>query len=41
MHDSIGHGLTSVIIQLQALPYMIKSNTPEADKTLPNVLNVV
>ncbi len=40
IHDSIGHGLTSVIVQLQALPYMIKANTAEADTTLANVLDV-
>ncbi|WP_152394545.1 sensor histidine kinase [Paenibacillus guangzhouensis] len=40
IHDSIGHGLTSVIVQLQALPYMIKANTAEADATLSNVLDV-
>jgi signal transduction histidine kinase len=40
IHDSIGHGLTSVIVQLQALPYMIKTNESEADNTLSNVLDV-
>ncbi|WP_187273828.1 sensor histidine kinase [Paenibacillus sp. N3.4] len=40
IHDSIGHGLTSVIVQLQALPYMIKTNPSEADNTLSNVLDV-
>lgn len=40
LHDSIGHGLTSVIVQLQALPYMIKSNSTEADSMLQGVLEV-
>nr|WP_243865199.1 sensor histidine kinase [Paenibacillus lupini] len=41
IHDTIGHGLTSVIVQLQALPYMIKANDSEADQTLATVLDVV
>ncbi|MGG1517791.1 sensor histidine kinase [Paenibacillus oryzisoli] len=40
IHDTIGHGLTSVIVQLQALPYMIKANESEADQALATVLNV-
>lgn len=40
IHDSIGHGLTSVIVQLQALPYVIKANTAEADATVRTVLEV-
>ncbi|MBM7565890.1 signal transduction histidine kinase [Paenibacillus sacheonensis] len=40
IHDSIGHGLTSVIVQLQALPYMIKANESEADQTMAAVLDV-
>ncbi|WP_284240432.1 sensor histidine kinase [Paenibacillus glycanilyticus] len=40
IHDTIGHGLTSVIVQLQALPYMIKANEAEADQTLAAVLDV-
>ncbi|WP_341414678.1 sensor histidine kinase [Paenibacillus filicis] len=40
LHDSIGHGLTSVIVQLQALPYMLRSGTDEADSTLSTVLDV-
>jgi signal transduction histidine kinase len=40
IHDSVGHGLTSVIVQLQALPYMIRSNPAEADGTLRTVLDV-
>ncbi|GGH26987.1 sensor histidine kinase [Paenibacillus segetis] len=40
IHDSIGHGLTSVIVQLQALPYVIKANSAEADATVRNVLEV-
>ncbi|OPA73394.1 hypothetical protein BVG16_29120 [Paenibacillus selenitireducens] len=40
LHDSIGHGLTSVIVQLQALPYMIQSNEADAERTLGTVLEV-
>ncbi|WP_211745626.1 sensor histidine kinase [Paenibacillus sp. Marseille-Q4541] len=40
IHDSIGHGLTSVIVQLQALPYVIKANSDEADATVRSVLEV-
>lgn len=40
IHDSIGHGLTSVIVQLQALPYMIEASPEEAGKTLRNVTEV-
>ncbi|MFF2090587.1 sensor histidine kinase [Paenibacillus sp. NPDC058174] len=40
LHDSIGHGLTSVIVQLQALPYMMKMDAPEAERSLQTVLEV-
>lgn len=40
IHDSIGHGLTSVIVQLQALPYMMQANPEEAERATSNVLNV-
>ena len=40
IHDSIGHGLTSVIVQLQALPYVIKANSAEADTTVNSVLEI-
>ncbi|WP_145136295.1 sensor histidine kinase [Paenibacillus sp. Y412MC10] len=40
IHDSIGHGLTSVIVQLQALPYMIEAAPDEARSTLKQVTDV-
>ncbi|NOV04329.1 sensor histidine kinase [Paenibacillus planticolens] len=40
IHDSIGHGLTSVIVQLQALPYVIKVEPGNMDQTISNVLDV-
>ncbi|MFC3747758.1 sensor histidine kinase [Paenibacillus sp. GCM10012306] len=40
LHDSIGHGLTSVIVQLQALPFMMKSDVAEGEKALRTVLDV-
>lgn len=40
IHDSIGHGLTSVIVQLQALPYMIEAAPDEARSTLRQVTDV-
>ncbi|OZB96335.1 sensor histidine kinase [Paenibacillus sp. XY044] len=40
IHDSIGHGLTSVIVQLQALPYMIDAAPDEARSTLRQVTDV-
>ncbi|WP_426334195.1 sensor histidine kinase [Paenibacillus silvae] len=41
LHDSIGNRLTSAIVQLQALPYMMKLDAAEADKALGSVLDVV
>ncbi|TCZ79301.1 sensor histidine kinase [Paenibacillus albiflavus] len=40
LHDSIGHGLTSVIVQLQALPYIMKMDAGEADISLKTALEV-
>ncbi|WP_377867439.1 sensor histidine kinase [Bacillus sp. R86525] len=40
LHDSIGHGLTSVIVQLQALPYIMKEDVAEADISLKTTLEV-
>lgn len=40
IHDSIGHGLTSVIVQLQTLPYMIQANPADAEQALGTVLGV-
>ncbi|CRK82004.1 sensor histidine kinase [Neobacillus massiliamazoniensis] len=39
IHDSIGHGLTSIIVQLQALPYMVKAESSKMDNTLQTVLD--
>ncbi|WP_440961842.1 sensor histidine kinase [Paenibacillus nitricinens] len=41
LHDSIGNGLTSAIVQLQALPFMMKKDAAEADKAMITILNVV
>lgn len=40
IHDSIGHGLTSVIVQLQALPYMVEASPEEANTALRNVTEI-
>ncbi|MBW7458230.1 histidine kinase dimerization/phosphoacceptor domain-containing protein, partial [Paenibacillus sepulcri] len=40
IHDSIGHGLTSVIVQLQAMPYVLRTNPAEADQMVATVLDV-
>ncbi|MFD1677500.1 sensor histidine kinase [Alicyclobacillus fodiniaquatilis] len=40
IHDSIGHGLTSMIVQLQALPHIMKSDASEVPNVLQNVLDV-
>lgn len=40
IHDSIGHGLTSVIVQLQALPYMVEASPEEAGSALRNVTEI-
>ncbi|MCY8913438.1 sensor histidine kinase [Bacillus atrophaeus] len=40
IHDSIGHQLTSVIVQLQSLPYMMKSGGADPELLVKNVLNV-
>lgn len=41
LHDSVGNRLTSIIVQLQALPYMMKMDAAEADKAMGTVLEVV
>ncbi|MCP1135685.1 sensor histidine kinase [Paenibacillus polysaccharolyticus] len=41
LHDSIGNRLTSAIVQLQAIPYMMKVDATEADKAIGTVLDVV
>ncbi|CAM3374330.1 MULTISPECIES: sensor histidine kinase [Saccharibacillus] len=40
IHDSIGHRLTSVIVQLQALPYVLKSDPAESGRIVRTVLDV-
>ncbi|MFD3449486.1 sensor histidine kinase [Microbacteriaceae bacterium 4G12] len=40
IHDSIGHGLTSIIVQLQAFPYMVKAKSSEVDNMLQTVLDI-
>ncbi|MGE7926207.1 histidine kinase [Lysinibacillus xylanilyticus] len=40
IHDSIGHGLTSIIVQLQAFPYIMKADSSEIDKTLQTILEI-
>ncbi|KXJ38789.1 histidine kinase [Bacillus spizizenii] len=40
IHDSIGHELTSVIVQLQSLPYILKSSKDDSEKVIQNVLTV-
>jgi len=40
IHDSIGHGLTSVIVQLQALPFRAKQDPEIIQQTIATVLQV-
>ncbi|MDO3409850.1 sensor histidine kinase [Saccharibacillus sp. CPCC 101409] len=40
IHDSIGHRLTSVIVQLQALPYVLGSDPAESERIVRTVLDV-
>ncbi|MGV3466101.1 MAG: sensor histidine kinase [Heyndrickxia sp.] len=40
IHDAVGHSLTSLIVQMQALKYMIKKDTVEAEQSLENMLGV-
>ncbi|WEG13227.1 sensor histidine kinase [Pullulanibacillus sp. KACC 23026] len=40
IHDAVGHSLTSLIVQMQALKYMIKKDTEEAAKSLEEMLVV-
>lgn len=40
LHDSIGHRLTSVIVQLQALPYVLKNDSEESERIVRTVLEV-
>ncbi|WP_052353800.1 sensor histidine kinase [Neobacillus jeddahensis] len=40
IHDAVGHSLTSLIVQMQALKYMIKKDPEEAGKSLDGMLVV-
>ncbi|OKP90461.1 hypothetical protein A3844_05365 [Paenibacillus helianthi] len=40
IHDSIGHRLTSVIVQMQAMPYAMRTDEENASLILKNVLDV-
>lgn len=40
MHDSVGHSLTSLIVQMQALRYMLKENPAQAGASLEQMLAV-
>jgi len=40
IHDAVGHSLTSLIVQMQALKYMMKKDPEEADKSLDEMLVV-
>ena len=38
IHDTVGHTLTTLIVQLQSLPFLIKSDSSKAEETLSNML---
>lgn len=40
IHDAVGHSLTSLIVQLQAMRYMLKDNPEQAGRTLEEMLGV-
>lgn len=40
IHDGLGHQLTSLIVQLQALSYMIPESLTEAHERVPKILEV-
>ncbi|CAM3884387.1 sensor histidine kinase [Cohnella lubricantis] len=40
MHDSVGHSLTSMIVQLQAMRYMLRENPERAAHSLEELLSV-
>ncbi|MDN9012587.1 sensor histidine kinase [Brevibacillus laterosporus] len=40
IHDSLGHSLTSLIVQLHALTYMLKSGPNDAQMAVNNMLDV-
>lgn len=40
IHDALGHSLTSLIVQLHALKYMIQDGPPQAKEAVQNMLSV-
>lgn len=40
MHDALGHSLTSLIVQLHALQYMLQGGPPQAEKAVKDMLGV-
>ncbi|MFJ6207114.1 sensor histidine kinase [Lysinibacillus sp. NPDC092081] len=40
IHDSIGHGLTTIIVQLQAFPYIMRADSSKIDNTLQTILEI-
>ncbi|MFB7141457.1 sensor histidine kinase [Gottfriedia sp. NPDC056225] len=40
IHDAVGHSLTSLIVQMQALQYMIKKDPNQAEQSLKDMLVV-
>lgn len=40
IHDAVGHSLTSIIVQLQAVKYMIKDNPKESEDTIEEMMKV-
>lgn len=40
IHDSVGHSITSLIVQLQAMRYMIKQDPAQAERALDGMLAV-
>lgn len=40
IHDAVGHSLTSLIVQMQALRYMIKNDPAQAEQSLEEMLAV-
>ncbi|MEK0316271.1 sensor histidine kinase [Cohnella sp. 56] len=40
IHDAVGHSLTSLIVQMQALRYMMKDDPAQADRSVDGMLDV-
>ncbi|MFC6232933.1 sensor histidine kinase [Paenibacillus allorhizosphaerae] len=40
IHDAVGHSLTSLIVQMQAMRYMIKKDPVQAEQSLEEMLSV-